>query len=257
MPNPLARIYLCLIAVVILVPLAGCNAAAPPPNRVVVFGAIHSGHRTSDRYSTGVLRDAIRAIKPDLILCEIPPSRVAVALAQYDATEQITEPRVRVFPEYVDVIIPLRGELGFEIIGCAAWTQEMANDRREKLTRWQSERPGETREVNAAQRATSQAITNAGWDDDPLGIHTPQYDEFIRQGMEPYNRLFNDDLGPGGWDNINAGHYAYIEQALDANTGEGLTVLIIFGSGHKYWFLDQLQQRDDIELMDPRQFFIP
>ena len=69
--------------------------------------------------------------------------------------------------------------------------------------------------------------------------------------MAPYNRLFNDDLGPGGWDNINAAHYALIEAYLNEHSGEGQRVLITFGAWHKYWLLDRLRARDDIVLLTP------
>lgn len=209
------------------------------------MGMIHSGHRTSDVYGIDDIQEMVRVVNPDVILVEIPPGRLAIALDEYREAGSITEPRVRVFPEYVDAIIPLQAELGFDMIPCAGWSKAMADDRRQKLKRWETERPAETAEVNHAMKVAEQRTT-AGGDDDPAWIHTDAYDDIVREGMEPYNRLFNDDLGAGGWDNINAAHYALIAEYLDAHSGEGLRVLITFGSWHKYWFLDQLRQRDDV-----------
>ena len=70
-----------------------------------------------------------------------------------------------------------------------------------------------------------------------------------------YNRLFNDEIGPGGWDNINEAHYANIARALDHIAGSGQRVLITYGAGHKGWFLRQLRQRTDVDLLDARKFF--
>ncbi len=53
------------------------------------------------------------------------------------------------------------------------------------------------------QRADA-AIAAGGADDDPRWIHTDAYDDAVEIGLSVYNRLFNDELGPGGWDNINA-----------------------------------------------------
>ena len=64
--------------------------------------------------------------------------------------------------------------------------------------------------------------------------------------METYDRYFHHDLGLGGWTNINAAHYANIARALDAHRGEGKRFLVTFGAWHKYWFLEQIQERNDV-----------
>ena len=246
------RLLLPLTLIALSTLMTGC---ASTKSRVIVLGMIHSGHRTSDVYSLDVLRDAIVQIDPDLVLTEIPPSRFDEARTQFKADGTITESRVSRFPEYVDVVFPLLNELDFEIIPCAGWTREMAEDRREKLERWSTERPIDTDEVEMAQSQAEIEMANAGDTNDPMFIHTDRYDQLVKQALEPYNRLFNDDLGLGGWDNINQAHYDYIAAALDEHAGEGKTILITFGSWHKYWFIEQLKQRDDIEIVDPKPYF--
>ncbi len=71
--------------------------------------------------------------------------------------------------------------------------------------------------------------------------------------MEPYDRLFNDALGPGGWTNINRAHWALIAAALDAERGRGRRVLITFGAWHAYWFKEQLALRDDVRVVSLRE----
>ena len=66
--------------------------------------------------------------------------------------------------------------------------------------------------------------------------------------------MFNDELGLGGWDNINVAHYSNIEKALDENSDKGLRILITYGAAHKGWFLRELRQRDDITLLDVKPF---
>jgi hypothetical protein len=247
------RKFLCVVFGVAVSFSFGCAHR----NRVVVLGMIHSGHRTSEVYSLDVLRRAIVEIDPDYVLTEIPPDRYPAAAEQFEASGEITEARVSRFPEYVDVLFPLTREMDFEIIPCAGWTREMSDDRQAKLKRWATERPEETAEVEGAQKRVEAQMKAEGDPDDPLYIHTDHYDELVERALEPYNRLFNDDLGPGGWDNINEAHFALIADALDAHAGEGATILITFGSWHKGWFMDRLRERTDIVIVDPLQYFGP
>ncbi len=75
--------------------------------------------------------------------------------------------------------------------------------------------------------------------------------------MEPYSRHFNDDLGAGGWDNINAAHYALIARALEQHRGEGKRFLITFGAWHKHWFKKELRKRDDIVIRPLGDYWRP
>ncbi len=236
-------------ALLVLLACAGC--ATPPresgKNEVIVMGMIHGGHRTHSAYGIDVVKRMLRAMQPDYVLAEIPPDRLAAATEQFRTTGTITEPRVRIFPEYTDAVFPLTREMDFEIVGCAAWTKTMADDRRRKLARFKVERPDEHRKVTAARAGI--------WSPrDPKRIHTKRYDRGVAKGMAPYNRLWNDALGAGGWDNINAAHFALIEKTLDAHRGEGKRFLITFGAWHKHWFLRELRKRSDIVLLDAGDF---
>jgi len=241
------------------------RASAPTPGKtpaqtkteVIVLGMIHSGHRTSERYSLDVVRDLVRAIDPDFICAEIPPNRLDKAMSEFRKTGVITEPRVKVFPECVDVIFPLTRDMDFVIVPTAGWTTQMNDYRRDALARIAGDpaRAGQWSEHETAMAAMDQAITAMDGDDNPRAIHTDAYDRFIEQGLSgPYNRYFNDDLGGGGWDNINARHYALIARHLDTVRARGQRVLITFGAGHKAWFLRALRQRDDVTLLEVGPF---
>jgi hypothetical protein len=243
----------CVLLIALL--LVGC--AEDRRNEVVVMGMIHGNHRTSESYGVEVIRQWVRDIDPDYILCEIPPDRLGTALAEYEKTGRISESRVSRFPEYVDAIIPLMDELHFELIPCAAWTQAMADDRRAKLQDYQTERPDDYAEMERADQIADDLLQREGLSEDPRKIHTARYDEIVREGLEPYNRLLNDDLGLGGWDNINRAHFALIAAALDRHRGERKLFLITFGAGHKHWFLDRLRERNDIILRNPTEFMHP
>ncbi len=224
---------------------------------VVVLGMIHSGHRTSERYGLDVLRRLVRAIDPDSICTEIPPNRFDKAAAEFRETGAIAEQRVKVFPEYVDVIFPLTREMDFEIIPTAGWTAEMNVYRRAALARISEDpdRASQWAEHEAAMAAMDEAIKAMDGEDNPRVIHTDSYDSAIRRGLSgPYNRYFNDDLADGGWDNINAKHYALIARHLDAVCGRGQRVLITFGAAHKGWFLRKLRRRGDVTLLEVAPF---
>lgn len=244
--------YLLALSVAFGFMASGCSPGTK--NEVIVMGMIHGQHRTSKLYSVERVRSFIRAIDPDFILCEIPPDRLDTALRQFEETGHVDEPRVKRFPEYVDAMFPLYREGHFQIVPCAAWTKAMSDDRREKLAQFKTTRPGDWAEMERAETQADEQLRKAHLDDDPKQIHTDRYDDITARGLEPYNRLFNEALGAGGWENINTAHYALISAALDHHKGEGKRFLITFGAGHKGWLLHKLRQRDDIILRNPCEF---
>jgi hypothetical protein len=97
--------FLSLITVLFL--FGSCVPKEKPKNEVIIMGMIHGGHRTNPNYDLALLKNLIREIDPDFILTEIPPDRYPIARKEFDEMDTILEPRVRVFPEYVDAIFPL------------------------------------------------------------------------------------------------------------------------------------------------------
>ena len=229
--------------------------AADILNEVVVLGMIHGGHTTSEVFSLEVVRNLVREIDPDYWLTEIPPNRWDRAWAEYQASGIVAEPRTRLFPEYMEALFPLTRELGFEVIPTAGWTEPMSDFRAAYLDAYSRdpERAEAWAEYQAAATASAEALA-AGAGDDPRWIHTDAYDEAYDIRMQEYARLFDDDLGPGGWDAINASHWANIEQALDRHRGEGARFLLTYGAGHKGPFLRELRRRDDLVLLEVAPF---
>ncbi|WP_218080685.1 beta-propeller fold lactonase family protein [Anthocerotibacter panamensis] len=234
----------------------------PPPitparkNEVIVLGTIHSNHLTSTRYSLEVLRKLIQQIRPDYVLAEIPPNRFERALMDFQTKGTIEEPRVKIFPEYVDVLFPLTKTLSFTIVPTAGWNEAMNTFRNTALERLSKDpaRREDWAAYLAGNQKSAAALAARQGDDDPYFIHTDQFDALTEIGLEPYNRLFNNDLGTGGWDTINRAHYGNIARTLDAHQGEGKRFLITYGSAHKGWFLRELRQRQDITLLEVAPF---
>ncbi|WP_436516908.1 hypothetical protein [Ekhidna sp. To15] len=220
-------------------------------NEVLVLGLIHGKHLTEPEFSTDVLRGFVRKIDPDIILAEIPPDRFEKAMTSFAETGVVNESRVARFPEYIDVIIPLTKEMDFKLIPTAAWTEEMANERLAKMRAIRDDpaREYEWQKYGLAKYIADSIKTSSGRQYDPFWINSSAYDDAGEIALTVYNDLFNDELGLGGWDNINKAHFANISRALDEHANQGKRVLITYGAGHKGWFLRELQKRDDIKLI--------
>lgn len=234
----------------------GSNSSSKSLNEVLVLGAIHSGHLTDSLYNVEYLEKLIKEIDPDYILSEIPPDRFQAAENGFNRDDTISEPRVIRFPEYKDVVFPLSKTMDFEIIPTAGWTRPMATERSQKL-RAISKDTSRTKDWKAyrAANALSDSLYKAtGKVNDPYFIHTHTYDSIQDIGLQMYNKLFNVELGLGGWENINIAHYWNIEKAIEKHRYKGKRFLVIYGAGHKGWFLRQLRKRDDIKLLDMKPF---
>ncbi len=232
--------------------------SAGPITEVAVLGMIHGKHRTSRLWGLDQVRETIRRFHPDAILPEIPPDRWERIWDDYASRGVIEDPRVRLFPEYTGVLLPLKVEMGFAVEPCAGWNKEMSDLRQARIREFQTEPrfAKRNREYQAATHAVQAADTaGIGESDDPRVIHSRPYDERIRAELSVYDEFLNDWIGPGGWTNVNRAHYRLIDAAIRRHPGERL--LITFGAGHKYWLLDQLRKRRDIRLIDVGPFLPP
>ncbi|MDE2804188.1 MAG: hypothetical protein OXN18_03475 [Gemmatimonadota bacterium] len=153
-------------------------------------------------------------------------------------------------------LFPLSRELDFVVIPTAGWTEPMSDFRAAYLDAYANdpERAEQWARYRAAASESAEALAAGGAGDDPRWIHTDAYDEAYDIRMQVYARLFDEDLGPGGWDPINASHWANIERALDEHAGEGVRFLLTYGAGHKGPFLRELRNRDDIVLLEVGPF---
>lgn len=228
--------------------LAGLSAK-PKDNEVFVIGTLHGEHLTEAVYSLDRFRDILRQLDPDLVLVEIPPDRYDQAWKEFLEQGQVSEPRVKLYPEFTEVLFPIALEGHLRIVPCSAWTEKMASRRSALLQQWKTSRPEDSQRVERAQSKAEESLEASGLAHDPLQIHTAAYDKIVSEGMQPYETIFGDDLGAGGWQDINLAHYRHISEALDANSGEDRRVLILFGAWHKYRLRELLSERDDIRLM--------
>ena len=247
-----------IIVLLLLISAVSCSEKEQKPmkNEVLILGTIHGRHLTDSVYNLAYLDKLVREINPDFILAEIPPDRFQVALNGFQRDDSISEPRVMRFPEYVDVIFPLTKEMDFEIIPTAGWTKPMADERSAKLRAISkdSTRIADWTAYTEARKRSDSVYKATGRVNDPHFIHTDTYDSIQDIALQVYNKLFNVELGLGGWDNINIAHYWNIEKALEKHRYSGKRFLITYGAGHKSWFIRELRKRDDIELLEMEPF---
>jgi hypothetical protein len=172
----------------------------------------------------------IKVINPDFILAEIPPDRFDAAMEGFKRDDSISEPRVMRFPEYVNVVFPLTKDLDFEIIPTAGWTSPMAQERNEKLNAISKDKSRvlDWQLYSEANKRSDSIYKATGKVNDPYFIHTNTYDSIQDISLQMYNKLFNVELGLGGWENINIAHYWNIEKALEKYKYQGKRMLIIY-----------------------------
>jgi YVTN family beta-propeller protein len=228
---------------------------APAVTEVAVLGMIHGDHRTSSNWSLDAVRAAITRYRPDVVIAEIAPDRWPRIWSDYAERGVIEDSRVLRFPEYTDVLLPLKVRMGFAVEPGAAWTQEMSDLREARIHVFEHDPAFAERNsayqaaLKAAEAQDPQHVVDSN---DPQLIHSDEYDRMTKIALTPYDEYLNDVIGPGGWTNINVAHYRLIDAAIRRHRGE--RILITFGAAHKYWLLEQLRQRDDIRLLDVREF---
>ena len=221
--------------------------------QVGVMAMTHSGHLESEVWGLPEVEAAVRAFAPEVLCTEIAPDRWERIDRELREQDVIEDPRVLRFPEYrEDGLLRLRRELGYVIEPCAGWSLEMSDLRAtrigefETMDAWADERAAYAAELAELQSRTPsvRGYTN----DDPAYLHSDASDEAQRVELALYDQYQNDMIGPGGWTNINVEHYRQVDRAIRAHPGK--RILITFGAGHRYWLLDQLRRRDDVELID-------
>lgn len=229
---------------------ASVEPQAGEPAEVAVMGMIHGRHPTSELWGFEQLEATIRSFQPDIVCVEIPPNRWDKAWRDYTERGVVEESRVVVFPEYNDFMFRLAVDMGFEMVPCAAWTKEMNDLRRARIAEFEtaSRFARESTEYRRLREAAREQHPPPGDPDDPRYIHSEEYDAAVKAEYEVYDGYLNEWIGPGGWTNINVGHMRFVDRTIAEHPGK--RILVTFGAGHKYWFLEALSGREDVRLVD-------
>lgn len=233
--------------------IGGCKTLAGRPSRfvpndVVVIGTPHAEYLSSGGDDFRDLDAVLRALEAEVVLCQIPPERFLEAWQQFTLTGRVADPHVRRFPEYEKVLFPLAQEGRFILVPCSGWMAETIAHRDAQLEQWRTTRPADTREVERGLGRAENRLLLEGLRFDSMRVHTPLFDDIVREGLTPYERLFDRDLGPGGWAEINEAHFVLISTTLDDLAGRGLRVAVVFGAEHKYRLRELLRRQKRIQL---------
>jgi hypothetical protein len=232
-------------------------AAREGKTEVAILGAIHGSHLKSKAYSVATVIATIRNYRPDVVLVEVPPDLFAPSVARIDRTGFATTRAdlaglkwIGSFPEIYRGVIPLRKEMGYEVVPVSGWTPQASADR---TAFWKGPAkrppyPDRRRLYDAVAAAVKQIHTRERSTENPAFVNSRHYADLYQLERTLWSACFDDGLGAGGEVAINRAHWARISAALDAHRGR--RVLIVYGAAHRYWFLRELAKRDDVTLLD-------
>ena len=219
--------------------------------QVVVLSTIHDEHYTDKNYSIDRLRKTIEAIHASVALIEIPANHFDRGLKEYLDTGKATITRFALYPEYMDILLPMTKKGLIRLIPTAGWSQPMSDFRGQALNAIRHD-PANKQEW-ATYLADQEQLNQVeiAHNSDAVFFNSPEYDRAVAKAQQHYADF---NLGPGSWARINAAHIRGIERALDSIDKPGVRVLITYGSIHKYKILEALSKRLDVEILDSRQF---
>lgn len=228
-----------------------------PRTRVIVLGTLHDGHLDSELWGLEQLRETIRRIDPDVVCVELADDNLLAALETWESGKVVEDERVLKFPEYVQVVLPLMDEMGFQIESGALWHEMLDSMRRGKIADFHKlEQFAEQRvEYKAAKAWTKEwlAAQDQRAADDPFYIHSADFDLRAKARAGAYDYYLNEWIGrPTGWTYVHDEHYEKIMDSVRNHPGE--TVLVTFGANHIYWFHELLRWNPDIDFVDVRPF---
>lgn len=238
--------FVASIASLVLAACAGATTATRPVRAIDVepampsslvsdlttatyLGTLHERHYIAE-YSLSEVEAAVRSFRPDVVLVELPPDDVAGVCAEVDALGEEAGPTtlenvwVRTLPELYRVVIPLRHELGYDVVGISGWTPEAMADRAAYYEAWPH--GPEEREYIVANAAFHAAfLRNDGWND-PTWLHGDEYMETLSDASRWLAYFAEERMGRGGALRVQARHAALLADALERYPGE--RVLVVF-----------------------------
>lgn len=222
---------------------------------VAFLGTLHEVH---DRigYPLETVEHVIRAFEPDLVLVELPPDAFDDALAQADAYAEtgteITERWLHDKPELYEVVLPLRHDLGYEVLPVSGWTQA-AEAARDAYYFVNPHGPMERHYViaNAAFHATF--LENTGFSN-PTWLHGTEYLRLLTDASRWLSYYAEEQMGLGGELHVQSRHAALIEDAVRAFPGR--RILVVFDTTAR-WYIEPVLAGIEGAQLVPTTRFLP
>ncbi len=210
---------------------------APQQSTVAFLGTLHEAHLRGG-YPLSVVEQTIRNFEPDLVLVELPPASFEEALVDSDARAEdpshvLANRWLRNKPELYNVVLPLRTELGYDVLPVSAWTAGAQADR----DAYYFEHPHGPMEryyimANAAFHA--EFLENNGFTN-PQWLHESAYLDGLTAASRWLSYYAEEEMGRGGELRMQAAHAALVEDAIRAFPGR--RILIVFDTTSR-WYLE-------------------
>ena len=229
--------------------------------RVAVLGAIHGSHLSSKGYSVKAVIETVRKYRPDVVFVEIPPELFAAHVKAIDRKgfgttkgDLAGQRWIGAFPELYRGVIPLRKELGFEVVPVSGWRPQASSDRKEF---WQGAgkqgvMADRRRIYDQVRAALTEIQDRERHREDPRFVNSQHYSDLRQLERTLWAACFDEGLGRGGEGAINRAHWRNIAAGLERHRGK--RILIVYGAAHRYWFLRELRKRRDVELLNVRDY---
>lgn len=214
---------------------------------VSFLGTLNAGHLRG-AYALEVIEYAIRRFEPDVVLVELPPAAFERAVSESDRFDgNVSDPSLLAsnwlvnLPELYEVVLPLRHELGYDVVPVSGWTVEAVQDQND-FYRAHPHGPMERWYVvsNAALQAAM--LQNDGAFD-AFWLHGREFLALITAASRWLAYYSEEEMGQAGELRLHARHASYIDAALDER--EGQRVLVIFAITSRWYMEPFLRARDD------------
>lgn len=263
---PNAFLLVRAIALALAILSVGCGGApiqaessspiAPPllPERmedsrsaVSFLGTLNAGHLRG-AYSLDAVEYAIRRFEPDAILVELPPAAFDQAVSESDRFGgNVSNPSLLQsswlvnLPELYEVVLPLRHELGYDVVPVSGWTIDAIEDQND----FYSAHPHGPMErwyvlSNAALQAAMLENNGAS---DAFWLHGREFLELITAASRWMAYYSEEEMGDAGELRLHARHASYMDAALDERRGQ--RVLVVFAVTSRWYLEPFLRARDD------------
>ena len=240
-------------------PPAELQPMEDPRSPVALLGTLNAGH-LGGGYDLSVIEYVIRAFEPDTILVELPPSEFEAAVSESDRFDgDVVDPSVignnwlMSLPELYRVVLPLRHQLGFEVVPVSAWSTEALDDQ-ETFGDAHPHGPMERWYVlsNAALQAAMLSNNGAR---DPYWLHSEEFLGLITAASRWLAYYSEEEMGAAGELRLHAGHARLIAPVLDEHPGK--RVLVIFAVTSRWYLEPLLRAREDFRYQSISAFLPP
>lgn len=231
---------------------------ADPRGTVSFLGTLNERHN-GGQFDIDTIEYVVRAFEPDVVLVQLPPDSFDDALLESDDLDgDVIDPALinntwlSELPELYGAVLPLRDELGYEVIPVSGWTDAARDD----LAAFEAAHPNGPMErwYVVSYGALQAAIIGSRGARDPRWLHGDEYLELTTAVSRWLAYYSEEQMGAAGELTLHAAHARLIDPALDAH--RGARILVVFAHTSRWYIEPLLRARDDFRFQ-PISAFLP